>query len=227
MSPVDRGALYRGVRERVTALARELTPDQQAAPVPACPGWTVRDVLAHLAGVTADATSANMAGAPGPAWTAAQVDARRGRSVEAILDEWNRLGPGFEAVLSAPGEGLIDAAVIDAASHEQDVRNAIGRPGARDNEAIVWAAGRLARRTANAFAAAALPPVLLVTENGEQVLGEGSPTATWRTSRYELFRSVLGRRSRDQVAATWDGADPNPYLDLLFVFGPADAHVVE
>lgn len=73
------------MRERVTALARELTPDHEAVPVPACPGWTAHDVLAHLAGVAADATSGNLAGAPGPAWTAAQVDARRDRSVEAIF----------------------------------------------------------------------------------------------------------------------------------------------
>ena len=46
--------------------------------------------------------------------------------------------------------------------------------------------------------------------------------------RWELFRTLFGRRSAGQVLAyAWAG-DPSPYLPLLNVFGPLpEADVVE
>ena len=57
---------------------------------PACPGWTVHDVVAHLSGAVDDALQGRMEGAPSPAWTARQVEARHDQSVAAILAEWER-----------------------------------------------------------------------------------------------------------------------------------------
>jgi hypothetical protein len=53
MSDVDPGQLYLAARERVVALVTNdgVDPD---APVLATPGWSVRDVVAHLAGVARD-----------------------------------------------------------------------------------------------------------------------------------------------------------------------------
>ena len=45
--------------------------------VASCPDWTVREVTAHLVGVTADALAGNLADAGTDPWTAAQVDKRR------------------------------------------------------------------------------------------------------------------------------------------------------
>ncbi|MGI8707100.1 MAG: hypothetical protein ACR2LG_02690 [Actinomycetota bacterium] len=47
-----------------------------------------------------------------------------------------------------------------------------------------------------------------------------------RTSTFELFRALHGRRTVDQVRAMeWDG-DPEPWMPVFFVFGPAE-RVVE
>ena len=45
---------YRTARLRAAAWARGLTPEQAATPVPALPGWSVKDTFAHLAGLAAD-----------------------------------------------------------------------------------------------------------------------------------------------------------------------------
>ena len=42
---------YAAVRARVTVLVLEGDPEM---PVPACPGWRVRDVVGHLAGLCED-----------------------------------------------------------------------------------------------------------------------------------------------------------------------------
>ena len=43
----DPQQIYREGRGRVTELVRDLDADALATPVPACPGWTVRDLLCH------------------------------------------------------------------------------------------------------------------------------------------------------------------------------------
>jgi hypothetical protein len=80
--------------------------------VPATPEWTVHDVLAHLAGVTQDAATGNMAGAPGDAWTAAQV--ARGASVSDgdLLALWAEHAPVLEGLLSSPHGASASAAVL-------------------------------------------------------------------------------------------------------------------
>ena len=40
---------YLAAQRSFVALARDLSADDWAAPVPCCPGWTVRDVLSHAA----------------------------------------------------------------------------------------------------------------------------------------------------------------------------------
>ena len=50
----DLAALYRETRQRLGALVSELGDAELAAMVPGCPGWSVRDVLAHLTAVAQD-----------------------------------------------------------------------------------------------------------------------------------------------------------------------------
>ncbi|TML43463.1 MAG: hypothetical protein E6G27_01770 [Actinobacteria bacterium] len=54
---------YRGCRERITGLAQQLDERQARAAVPACPEWTVHDVIAHLSGNVADAVARRLGGA--------------------------------------------------------------------------------------------------------------------------------------------------------------------
>lgn len=62
--------------------------DNQHLPVPACPGWELRDIVAHLTGSLIDLITGNTRGAPGPAWTAGHVERFKARDLFEIRDLW-------------------------------------------------------------------------------------------------------------------------------------------
>ena len=219
MDAVDLAGLYRETRERLTALVSGLDGAALATPVPACPGWEVQDVVAHLAAVVEDALAGRLTGPPSEAETAVQVARYKGRPMTQTLTGWATGAPQFEEAISALN---IPSAVIDVASHEQDIRGALGLPGARDNEAIQQMAGWLLERLRTPV------PVCVTVEDAEFRAGpEGEPVLGLRTTRFEAFRWRMGRRSRGQLAALdWSG-DPAPVLDHLVVFGPARTDVIE
>jgi uncharacterized protein (TIGR03083 family) len=215
----DLAGMYRETRERLTALVSGLDEAQLATAVPACPGWSVADVIGHLAAIPEDALAGRLTGPPSVAETAVQVDRFRGRPMAQTLTGWTSMAPRFEEIVAALE---VWPAVIDVASHEQDIRGAVGQPGARDTEVIRELAGWLVTRLR--------PPVpMRVTFEDTQILigPDGEPVLGLTTTRYEAFRWRMGRRSRSQLAALdWSG-DPSPVLDHLVVFGPAPADVIE
>lgn len=219
MDAADLARLYRETRERLTVLVAGLDEAELGAPVPTCPGWSVADAIGHLAAIPEDALAGRLSGPPSDEETAVQVDRFRGRPMAQTLAGWTDLAPRFEEVI---GAFKVWPAVIDVASHEQDIRGAIGRPGARDTEVIREMSGWLLARLR-------VPVRLRVTVEDTQIqVGpDGEPVLGLTTTRYEAFRWCMGRRSRDQLAALdWSG-DPAPVLDHLVIFGPARADIVE
>ncbi|MDQ3384475.1 MAG: ClbS/DfsB family four-helix bundle protein, partial [Actinomycetota bacterium] len=77
---------YRGVQQRMTDLLDRMEPSQADLVVPATPDWRVRDLLAHVVGVTADVAAGRLDGAGSDPWTAVQVEQRQGRSIEELLE---------------------------------------------------------------------------------------------------------------------------------------------
>ena len=215
----DLAQLYRDTRERLTSLVAGLDEEALATPVPACPGWQVQDVVAHLAAIVEDALAGRLTGPPSEEETAVQVARYKGRPMLQTLDGWTAGAPRFEEVISALD---IPPAVIDVASHEQDIRGALGRPGARDCPAVQQMAGWLLQGLRTPV------PVRITVEDAEFRIGpSGDPVLGLRTTRFEAFRWRMGRRSRDQLAALdWSG-DPAPVLDHLVVFGPARTDIIE
>jgi uncharacterized protein (TIGR03083 family) len=220
----ETGRLYRETRQRITELVRELPESEAASPVPACPEWTVHDVVAHLAGVVDDALNGRLDGIATEPWTAAQVAKRKDDTLEEIVAEWSQLAPQFEQ-LPLPFQ-----AVADVASHEQDLRGAVGRPGFRDNEAIQFLVPLLVDHLVERTATHGMPPLELVVgehsvlggadNDGELVRLEAEP--------FEFFRAVFGRRSWAQLEAmAWSGGDHRAILRELVLFGPAAQDVVE
>lgn len=241
---MDIGATYRDTRERLTVLLRDVGDEAGVAPVPACPNWTVRDVAAHLAGTCADILGGNLDGVATDEWTAAQVDARRGRSLTDLLDEWNEAAAHVERFADAfPGRAA-QQWIADQTTHEHDIRGALELPGGRDSDGVAtglefFVSGGLAA----SFSGLGLGPVRVEADDNAWLVGaaepaggidelltaaiaggdlpeaSGEPVATVRSSRFELFRALSGRRSRAQIAAFEWSCDPEPYVGA-FQYGP-------
>lgn len=216
----DLAPLYLDAHRRVSSLVSELESDTVHTPVPACPGWSVADVVAHLTAVAEDALAGRLTRPPSDAETAAQVSRFAGRSIGEVLAVWSALAKPFAVAVAAVGSW---PAVMDVGAHEQDIRGAIGAPGARDCELVRVGADRL-------LSLLRLPvPMIVEVEDATFPVGDtdsGDPVRL-NTTRFEAFRFRLGRRSRQQMARmAWSG-DPEPVLDHLVVFGPAPRDVVE
>ncbi len=125
--------LYGDSRARLLGLVGVLDEPGLAAPVPTCPGWRVRDVVAHLTAVGEDVLEGRLTGPPTEEQTAAQVARFEHRPFTEVLARWDELAPRFAAAID---DFEVWPAVLDVATHEQDVRGALGAPGARDTEVV-------------------------------------------------------------------------------------------
>lgn len=209
--------MYQDTRERILAV---VGPGDWSTAVPACPGWSVRDVVAHVAAVADDwVNNGPLSSPPTDADTAAHIARFDGRNVDSIVAVWNSAAAQLEKLAESDG---VKAPLADLVVHEHDIRGAIARPGERDSAAVTSASDQL-------LTGLQTPTPLLVTvEDAEYHCGpEGSPEIQLRTTRFEALRWRTGRRSPSQLAAMDWSADPAPLLDHLYLFGPADADLVE
>ncbi len=138
---------------RVVALCRALQGEEWALSTD-CPGWAVRDVVAHLAAVESELAGGAGPGGSGsdrtvsPSYTQAGVDGLADRTPEQLVDELESAVASREAALrdedwtrptGAPGglawdwDTLLRNRVVDLWVHEQDIRRAVHRPGGLDS----------------------------------------------------------------------------------------------
>lgn len=209
---MDTSEAYRSIRERVIELAGAADP---TTPIPACPDWTVRELVAHLTGVAADVVAGNLGEAGTQPWVDAQLAARADHAVADLVGEWATTGPQVDEICAALGDAIAQL-VFDSACHEQDLRHALGKPGGRDGAldiALGWVSAAWAGQPA-------APGALRLCAGATDVTrGSGPPTATVTLAPFEALRALTGRRSADQIRGYgWDG-DPEPWLPA-FTWGP-------
>ncbi len=221
VSPEEHLAAYQGVRDRVGALVVDADRD---APCPLTPLWSVGDTLAHLVGLTTDVVNGNIEGAASDAWTAAQVDARRGHSIAELLDEWRANAEAFDALLTAVPTTISGQVVADAVTHEHDLRHALGECGAQDSDAIGIGSTWIAV-TAAAAKSSISPAVRMIVGDREFVWGSGDAPTTLRLRAFELARIAAGRRSEAQMLAA--GFPSIAHALGAPIFRPATFDVVE
>ncbi|MEM9042340.1 MAG: maleylpyruvate isomerase family mycothiol-dependent enzyme [Actinomycetota bacterium] len=232
VSPADTPSLiYARGREAVSDVVRSLDSAALAAPVAACPGWTVHDVVAHLTGVATDAVNGVGPGHPiAPTmveWTSRHVDDRRAQATTVVLREWERSASQLEVML-AKDDSPMPAVVMDLLCHEQDLRAATGRPGRRDTPGITIGSDLMAQRWASMIRSSRGASISLIDDDADVWAGDAESSVTFRADRFEFFRTTFGRRSRAQAERRLSGTDePDAYLQHLFVFGPAEHDLAE
>ncbi|MDZ7674669.1 MAG: maleylpyruvate isomerase family mycothiol-dependent enzyme [Acidimicrobiales bacterium] len=215
-TPQDLATAYRDTRGRITELCQGISPDVASSRVPATPDWSVRDLVSHLTVIAAEPVAGNLPGNDQQAWMDEGMARRREASVADLLTEWNEAGPAFEGIIESMGEALRNV-VYDVAVHEHDLRHALGRPGARDTPAVQIGLEALLDQLGDRVREHELAAVRVRIDDAEEevVCGDGNPSVTLAGDRFELFRLLANRRSRNQVlSARWTG-DPERYLGAL------------
>ena len=242
---LDVGTAYLEVQHRLLDEAAD--PARHGVRVPACPDWTVRDVVAHLAGLAHDAVTGALppfdlleqwrdasVAAERDSMTEQQVARSREREYAEIVDEWGRTTDALVPILrgeqSFPGTppfGLDAILLTDLWVHDADVRGALDLPRAADGAATSIGLAAYGFGVADRVRKLELPAMALRYGEKTRVLGDGDPVATVAAERYELVRMLAGRRSRKQIAAMdWDG-DPEPYLAIIPAYGERDTDLVD
>ncbi len=204
---------------RIWALTEGLDDDTVGTRVPACPDWTVRELVAHMVGLLADVLDDNEPGDHPEQWTAAQVEARSTRSLAQLREEWQ----GMEKDLVDWMYANTTRPLGDVIIHEQDLRGAVDAPGARDTAGLRALRDRMAGGFAHGVKDAGLGPAALVGDGWTFVTDGGdvdSAAVVVRAPDFDLTRAVMTRRSADQLRSWTERGDVAPYLDCFAILGP-------
>ncbi|MEU5462013.1 maleylpyruvate isomerase family mycothiol-dependent enzyme [Streptomyces althioticus] len=141
------GRLLGVERDALLPLLRARGDGDFALPVTACPGWTVRDLLAHCsAALSRVVESRYEKDVFSPASNQRDIDERSGRTHAEILDELDRGMTEAGPVIAKAG-GRLDAVALGEWVHAGDVRVALGEPGAYAGSGLPLALRLLAQVT--------------------------------------------------------------------------------
>ena len=207
---------YAAVRRGVRALL-EGRPGTHRRPVPACPEWTVTDLVAHLTAI-AERVLERHGGTPPPAPAAP--------GLLDLLDHWDEVGDQLDRRLADAGGRTGEIMVMDAYTHELDLCAALDVPPPDAHAAREASLAVLVRGFAGSVTGRRLPALVLRTDEGhEWRAGEGAPAATLTAPVHDLCRALAGRRSATQVAALgWN--KPAAVWLPAFSWGPFNPPVI-
>ncbi|HYP24613.1 MAG TPA: maleylpyruvate isomerase family mycothiol-dependent enzyme, partial [Actinomycetota bacterium] len=116
------GEAYSATRRSVIELVSGLSDEDAGERVPACPDWSVRDLVAHLTGIAVDATKGELEGVGSPEWTQRQVDERKSMPLDDLLAQWEEAGSQIDGALEYFPKAAASLFVGDTVTHEHDIR---------------------------------------------------------------------------------------------------------
>lgn len=200
----DSVALLGQVRRRIRALVEDQPASALAQVVPVL-GLDVSDVVGHLAGMAVEPTQARVCD---PQAASRQAAARRGRPLSEVLDEWDAAGEH----LAANHPELL---LVDAVTHEHDIRTALDLPGFRDDASVLAVLDTMAEALSKRVAARGLPAIRITVEQWGTIAGEGPAMRCLVADRFDFVRGMAGRRSARQIEKwNWDST-AGDYLEVL------------
>jgi uncharacterized protein (TIGR03083 family) len=249
-------ALFEDVWSDISALCDGLTDDQWARPTD-CPGWSVQDNVAHMIGTELmlageqprahqDLGSAthvrNDIGRANETWIAPyrdlpgaavldefrSVTARRLDTLRALTaEDWDR--EGFTPEGPGPYRQFMAIRVFDCWYHDEDIREALGRPGYLEGpvadlslgrippKGLPYVVGKKAAAPAGStvvFKVTGSPPIAAavhVPPEGRAVLLERAPDAA--TVTLELDRRTFSRLAGGRWSGTRARAEGDVRID--------------
>jgi uncharacterized protein (TIGR03083 family) len=214
--------LYADSERRVADLVTALDAATLQTLTPACPDWTVHDVLAHLAGGAASFGTASFAGVGTEPWTAEHVASRRDVPVADLLAERRSYLPKLAEL--APQDRAWLPVVHDALNHEADIRGAIGAPGL-PADALAAAFPLLEKVLPKRLRH--LGTVTADLDGQPRTWGDGQPDLVVAAPLFEFWRGVFGRRSRGQLRGWVVYGDAEAFAEALPTFGPRATDLLE
>jgi hypothetical protein len=150
-----------------------------------------------------------MEGVATDAWTQAQVERHRGKSLQQIADAFDELSTFFDAMLPRFPATARSQMTMDAVTHEHDLRHSVGVPGARDSAAVSVALAWLRQWV-----------------NGKKV-PQSDSLFTAGLSDFDLLRCLTGRRSLSQAEGLGLPVDVLIAVQAGSPFSPPAQPVVE
>lgn len=201
---------YFRTRARMIDVARDADPSGLDMIVPACPDWTVADLIAHCVSMPAAIGAGDLPTGPIDDWLRGLVEERRGVPTATTIDEWLSVDAPIAAMLDGPGAVLFG----DLAVHEHDLRGALDVPdhGALETDLVL-------PRTLAGFAAplreADLGSIAIRDGDHEWRSHDAEPGLELDVTAWEAVRIVNSRRTARELRALPHRFDIEPYL-LVF-----------
>jgi uncharacterized protein (TIGR03083 family) len=196
------------------ALLAEVDEEDARLRVPACPGWTVADLIAHLAGLAVGYGSGRVPDGDRQSWREDLVAERRDRELVDLVTEWEVGGPALELAIAEQPRRLWPL-VYDVIAHEHDLRGALARPGERDGEATRLGLSLGLQITADDLAHHDLPGITVIADGVALTAGGGPAELALESTTFEAFRLLGSRRTRAEMRAAAFTGDLERYLPGL------------
>jgi uncharacterized protein (TIGR03083 family) len=141
------GLLLATERDALIPLLRARPDTDFALPTAGCPGWTVRDVLAHCSSaLTRVVESRFETGVFSPASNDRDIAERADWTNAQVVDELER-GMAEGGPVIAKAGGVLDIVALGEWVHGGDVRDVLGEPGAYAGPGLPYALTLLGRLT--------------------------------------------------------------------------------
>jgi uncharacterized protein (TIGR03083 family) len=213
MTDTSFGSRYLATIERISVAAASHDP---ASALPACPGWSIQHLVAHLTGLAEDWTLSRLDGYAGDAWTAAQIARHGARPTAALLTMLRDTAAAVarlerHPVLGEPARWAFGDALI----HEADLAEATGGAQPPLDDVHTHLSAGLERWSAQLARAEVRLDVDAVQRRW--TVGADADDAVELSvvaDAYEMWRCVYGRRTWPQFCELRWNRNPTELRDL-------------